>query len=266
MVYFSLFCFFWICALIMACTEYVQIVAVASWYFSQNEENPGGNYSICRGYWWMFRYNLGSLAFGSFLIACVIIIRLIFEYIDKKMKGVGEEGVMAAPVRCLMNCIRCCLACCHRFVKYINKNAYCQVVLTGDSFCTSAINGFLLILKHSVTFAFTGGVGFIFTFIGKMSIAIGNTITIYFVLINWPTLYKEVNSPIGPLAVTFLISYVISALFMDIYTTTGIALMHCLFADIDMCKQMDICMFDGTNRPPEMADIVKSITKPGKGK
>jgi hypothetical protein len=34
LVYFSLFCFFWICAFIMACTEYVQIVAVASWYFS----------------------------------------------------------------------------------------------------------------------------------------------------------------------------------------------------------------------------------------
>ena len=87
LVYFSLFCFFWICAFIMAATEYVQIVAVASWYFSQNAEQPGGNYSICRGYWWMLRYNLGSLAFGSFLIAVVVIIRLIFEYIDAKMKG-----------------------------------------------------------------------------------------------------------------------------------------------------------------------------------
>jgi len=73
----------------------------------------------------MLRYNLGSLAFGSFLIAVVTVIRLIFEYIDAKMKGVGENGVMAAPVKCLMKCVRCCLDCCHRFVKYINKNAYC---------------------------------------------------------------------------------------------------------------------------------------------
>merc|ERR1712166_1567894 len=124
-----------------------------------------------RGYWWMFRYNLGSLAFGSFLIALVIVIRLIFEYIDKKMQGAGDAGVMAAPVKCLMGCIRCCLDCCHRFVKYINKNAYCQVVLTGESFCIAALNGF------------------VFTFIGKMSIAIGNTIISYFVLINWPTLF-----------------------------------------------------------------------------
>lgn len=201
----------------------------------------------------MLRYNLGSLAFGSFLIAVVVIIRLIFEYIDAKMKGVGEGGaVMAAPVKCLMKCVRCCLDCCHRFVKYINKNAYCQVVLTGESFCTAAINGFLLILKHSATFAFTGGVGFIFTFIGKFAIAIGNTITIYFILINWPTLFKEVNSPVGPLCVAFLISYVVAALFMDIYTTTGIALMHCLFADIDICKQLDRDEYEGTFRPHEM--------------
>jgi len=58
---------------------------------------------------------------------------------------------------------------------------------------------------------------------------------------------------------------VIAALFMDIYTTTGIALMHCLFADIDICKQMNIDEFEGSFRPPEMSGIVKSITKPGKG-
>lgn len=183
----------------------------------------------------MLRYNLGSLAFGSFLIAVVVIIRLIFEYIDAKMKASGADQANAA-LKCLMKCVRCCLDCCHRFVKYINKNAYCQVVLTGENFCTAAINGFLLILKHSMTFAFTGGVGFIFTFIGKFAIAIGNTIIIYFVLIEWPTKFEEISSPVGPLCVAFLISYVIAALFMDIYTTTGIALMHCLFADIDICK------------------------------
>jgi hypothetical protein len=150
-------------------------------------------------------------------------------------------------------------------VKYINKNAYCQVVLTGESFCMAAMNGFLLMLKHSVTFAFTSGVGFIFTFIGKFFIAVGNTCIIYLVLTEWPTKIAEINSPIGPLVVTFLISYVIAALFMDIYTTTGIALMHCLFADIDICKQMNIDEFEGSFRPPEMSAIVKAITAPGKG-
>jgi hypothetical protein len=42
-----------------------------------------------RGYWWLIRYNLGSVLFGSFLIAVVWMIRVVFEYIEKKMKNVN---------------------------------------------------------------------------------------------------------------------------------------------------------------------------------
>ena len=34
-----------------------------------------------------FRYHLGSLAFGSLLIAIVQIIRVGLEYLDRKLKG-----------------------------------------------------------------------------------------------------------------------------------------------------------------------------------
>lgn len=184
----------------------------------------------------MFRYNLGSLMFGSFLIALIWMIRIIFEYIDKKMQSSLEGTGMARPARCISNCIRCCLDCFHRVIKYINKNAYCQIVLTGENFCTAAINGFLLILKHAATFAFTGGVGYVFSFLGKCLISILTVLTMFATLDNWPEYRNEVNSPVGPLLVTFALAYVISSLFMSIYTTTGLCLLHCLFADIDISK------------------------------
>ena len=135
-------------------------------------------------------------------------------------------------------------------------------MLTGENFCTAAINGFLLILKHTVTFAFTGGVGAIFSFLGKCFISIINTLTIYGVLVNWEELYQKTNSPVGPMIVTLLISYLISSLFMSIYTTTGLALMHCLFADIDIVSQGGGDPLEGTFRPPEMQGIVNAIAKP----
>ena len=49
-----------------------------------------------------------------------------------------------------MNMIRCCLACCHRFIKFMNKNAYIQVALTGKNFCDSGMNAMALALKHSL--------------------------------------------------------------------------------------------------------------------
>lgn len=79
-IWFSLFYFFWVAALLVAATQYIIIVAVASWYFTQSDDK-GGDFSLCRGLWWTLRYNLGSLMFGSFLMAVVWMIRTIFEYI-----------------------------------------------------------------------------------------------------------------------------------------------------------------------------------------
>lgn len=120
--------------------------------------------------------------FGSFIIALVWIVRVIFEYIDRKVRNSAGPNQMNRVAVAVMNCCRCYLDCCHRFVKYINKNAYCQIALTGDPFCMAAINGFCMILKHAATFAFTSSVGAIFTFLGKLTVSVCNTIIGYLLI------------------------------------------------------------------------------------
>jgi len=158
-----------------------------------------------------------------------------------------------------MNCVRCALDCCHRFVKYINENAYCQVVLTGENFCTAAVNGFLLIMKHSATFMFTRGIGGIFNMLGKLTVSVLNCVCAYFMLIYLTQLHIKVNSPIGPLIVVFLMTYSIAFLFMMMYSTTATAILHCLYADVDICKQMKYDEMVGMNRPKEMKSIVATL-------
>lgn len=53
--------------------------ACATWYFSYKGDT-GGKGSICLGIKWILIYHLGSIAFGSFIIALVQFIRIIFEY------------------------------------------------------------------------------------------------------------------------------------------------------------------------------------------
>lgn len=89
-MYAAAFYFLWIVAFSLAATQYVLIVAVVSWYFTANGDRRG-DFSILRGYHWLWRYNLGSILFGSFLIAVVWAIRIIFEYIAAKLKS--ENGV-----------------------------------------------------------------------------------------------------------------------------------------------------------------------------
>lgn len=91
-------------------------------------------------------------------------------------------------------------------------NAYCQVALTGESFCMAAMNGFILILKNGACFVFTGGLGGFFNLIGKLLVCIVNMIIAY-LLLDYQSNTKfigDINSPIGPLFVVFIITYTIS--------------------------------------------------------
>ena len=95
------------------------------WYYSgQGEEmsDARGEVSVCMSLRWAMWYHIGSIAMGSFLIALITFIRLIFEYIVYQYEKVGnKENPVYKAVKCV---IRCILWCLDRYVKFITKNAY----------------------------------------------------------------------------------------------------------------------------------------------
>jgi choline transporter-like protein 2/4/5 len=91
--YFMIYLFFgllWILAMIISCTQFVVIVAACVWYFTSTSDTRG-KASLLKGMHWMFRYNFGSLAFGSLLLALIWFAIIIFEYIQKKLNGSGGQ-------------------------------------------------------------------------------------------------------------------------------------------------------------------------------
>ena len=155
MVYLHVFVFFWVYELIQAVFSYVVIVAVCTWYFTSSNDSRG-TFSLTRGFWWSIRYNFGSLLFGSFILAVIWVIRIVFEYVQEKLE---KSSGNSQAVKFIGVCVSCCLDCFHRFIKFLNENAYIQMALTGDSFCTSAVNAFVLAIKNSGTFFITNGAG-----------------------------------------------------------------------------------------------------------
>ena len=81
MLWFQAFAFFWVMEFIQAVFQYIVIVGVCTWYFTSTQDTRG-QFSLLKGVWWSLRYNQGSLAFGSLLLAVVWILRLVFEFID----------------------------------------------------------------------------------------------------------------------------------------------------------------------------------------
>ena len=69
------------------------------------------------------------------------------EYVKKQMeKTTGKTK--GKCYKCIFCCIECCLACCNKIMEFINKHAYIQIALKGDSFCTAAWEGFGLIIRN----------------------------------------------------------------------------------------------------------------------
>ena len=115
-----LFGFFWIVAFLIAILQFTIAAAAALWYF-QGNNSDAPSVSVTRGFYWAFRYHLGSLALGSLLIALVTMIKLLFEYFAKKYEKMSGESVIVKTVLCFVRCMIWSLDAC---VKFISENAF----------------------------------------------------------------------------------------------------------------------------------------------
>merc|ERR1712224_297680 len=89
------------------------------------------------GIWRGFRYHIGSLAFGSFILAVTAFLRMIFEYVSSSAKKSGNDQAKKVSA-----CISCCLACFDRLIKFLNEQAFVRIALTGENFCPACKSAF----------------------------------------------------------------------------------------------------------------------------
>lgn len=89
------------------------------------------------------RYHLGTVAFGSLIIAICNFIRAILEWIETKLKKYDN-----AFTRAIFTCMRCFFWLLNKFLRFINRNAYIMCAMYGHNFCTSAKQAFDLLLRN----------------------------------------------------------------------------------------------------------------------
>ena len=233
MIYFMCFGAFWLAAFLITCNEFVVIVSTCTWYFSRkdipDDDGIPGDSEVYKGFWWAIRYHMGSLAFGSFILAIVWVIQTAFEYVGNKVeKASGNNGC----VKCLLGGVRCCLDCFDRFVRFLNRNAYIYQAISNENFCSSAVNAFILVLKNSAKFTFVHTIGSVFMIIAKVCIAVVTTVICYFVM-------KDILSnqfPYVPLGVIFFCSYGIASVFISVFEVSANTILQCYLIDLDISR------------------------------
>lgn len=162
-----LFGFFWIVAFIIAIQQFTIATTACLWYFSGQGSDTAqtkNSVNVRTGIKWAFKYHLGSLAYGSLLIAITSMIKAVFTYFVKKFENMKPKNPVTT---CIVYIIACCVNCLDCCVKFISENAYIQVCLNGISFCEGAHASFYMMVRHPGTFTASNIIGWIMTGIGK---------------------------------------------------------------------------------------------------
>jgi len=197
-------------------------MAVSVWFFSTEK---GKTPVVTRAVKTVFRYHLGSVAFGAFIVAVIQFVRYLMKYFEKQAEA-QKNKLMA----CILKCVQCCIWCFEKCVKFLNKNAYIQIALLGKNFCTSAKAAFFLILRNALRFGTVATLAGIVHVIGFASIMVGTVVIGYFLMRE---MHPEI-SPFMPMVCFTLVSYVVSRLFMNVFGLAVDTSLQCFIAVEEM--------------------------------
>lgn len=144
------------------------------WYFSGQGSDDAvatGKVSASLAYKWSWTFQLGTICYGSFLLAVMDFIRTMLEsFVNSKNPN---------PVlRCLVSCI---LYIFDRFLKFINKQAFIHAAFSSTDFCTSAKTGFFLAIRNFGRFVALELAAFIIMLLGKGIIIALSLVLCYFI-------------------------------------------------------------------------------------
>jgi len=120
---------FWVTAFIEAYNMFVLVSTASIWYFEVSSQE-GVRKPINRSYFRGIRFHIGSLAFGSLIVAIIRFVIAICEYVKYQIElSMASNKALSEAYKCLITCCECCLACCLKCVEFINKHAYIQVTI-----------------------------------------------------------------------------------------------------------------------------------------
>jgi len=231
--WFHIFALLYMTAVINAYSQFVYASSACIWYFTS--EKGTESHPIAKSFKRGIRYHFGSLAFGALIVAIIQFIMVIFEYLKKKVEAITGKKA-GKCVKCLISCVQCCLACVAKVMEFINKHAYIQIALKGDSFCTAAWEGFGLIIRNVGRFSVLTAIGGIFSIVGTIFITVASAVVGYFVITKVDYFSKDVGSVVLPVIVFGVVGFILGKVTMSIFGVSGDALMHSFLLDEEINK------------------------------
>jgi solute carrier family 44 (choline transporter-like protein), member 2/4/5 len=230
--------FFWLLFFISAFAEMVLAGTFARWYWTLRKEDVPF-FTVTGSIYRAFRFHLGTIAFGSLIITICRIIRIILEYIDKKLRKFDNEVTKA-----IMCCCRCFFWCLENFLKFMNRNAYIMCAIHGKNFLSSSKDAFNLLMRNMLrVIALDQTTDFLF-FLSKILISLGMAACTFIYLTSevfsqhFPNVF--LHYPLAQTSFIFIGTYLISSVFFGVYSMAVDTLFLC-FCKFDLINVIKLC-------------------------
>jgi hypothetical protein len=231
----------WSMQFLMYVTFAVLAGAIASWYFSLKDEdgkairgdgeNELSNSPILDSTKRTFRFHLGTIAFGSLIIATVQFIRSIVAYIEQSSREQTNKCQKA-----LFCAVQCCLKCVQYCLDKLSKNAFVFTAIYGHAFCPAGFASFGLLWRNLARVAAISVVTEYLMVLGKVLVAVVTTGIANYVL-SLDQYSANISSTFFPTIAVFLLSYTIASLFMVVFDTTVDTTFMCFLVDEENNKE-----------------------------
>lgn len=229
-VYFHVFFGLWGFFFLLALNEFVIGFMTCMWYFSK-DKSRGTEGVLRRALGTALFYHLGSIAFGSLILAIFSSLRIIWEFVQKRAKPAKESSSL---INGLFRCVDWCFTALIGFIKYFNKHVYLEIAMTGEGFIGSSKDAFLIQQKNIFRFGFVHTFGSIFVFLGEICVAALTALVGYYYITEVEDVHKAVSNPLIPIIIIGVFGYLIGSDFMKIYGTAADGIVHCFCLDEEL--------------------------------
>eukprot|EP01083_Nonionella_stella_P023795 65801_1 len=230
---FHVFFLFWESQFLMYFTYAVIAGAVGQWYFTRELHGSKHltGFPVVASFFRIAFYHMGTIAIGSLLVAVVKFARAILNYVQQKTQA--RSNSVQRTFFCLCSC---CMLCLEKFLNMISRNAFVFTAVYGDAFCAAAGNAFKLVWRNLARVAAIDMVGDILIFLGKIIIAVVTTGLVGLWVVQFGSIGADLSSPIFPLVVVFILSYIIASIFMVVFETSIDTIFLCFLIDEECFK------------------------------
>lgn len=228
--WYNIFFFFVTCEFLLGCQHMVVALAVARWFFTRNKNQL--SLPVARGFCYLTRYHLGTVAFGALIIGIVRLIRAIILFVQNRLKHYDND-----LVRVILWCCHCCFWLFECVLKFLTRNAYIETAIYGCNFCRGGKKAFQALSSNILRVAAINSVGDFVLFLGKVLVVTLTVVSGIYLIQK-----KEgLHYPWIPIALAGVFAFIVAHCFISIY--------EMIIDTIFICFCEDCEKNDGINRP-----------------